>query len=274
VRSDKKGSAQAYKYQDLASLIEQWNWKRLIQTLDTWWKHFLPPACETCKECQKNRSDPFTRQLYCASNNSLSLLRSVFTHFLGEVHLLGSVTAWWRDYHVGTWSKSTSSAWGIVFIYLLDRRLLHLSHDELLQLEPIRNKGIPGMTRLWRNRRPEEYRQFLQAMKATNYKEGSKQEKALRVLCLFTLLKYGLPGVAELRRPLSSEEILQVCSERRLVTTHLGYGIFLPYPLTTDIRVGHIILDDIRHYFWQYAAGQEQKPARERWYFGPCGWEL
>ncbi len=273
VRPGKKGSAPAYRDQDIAPLIEQWNWKRLIQTLDTWWQCFLPPACETCKECQKHRRDPFTRQLYCSSNNSLSLLRSVFTHFLEEVHLLGSVTAWWRDYHVGTWSRSTSSAWGIVFIYLLDRRLLHLSHDELLQLEPIRNKGHPGMTRLWRNRRPEEYSQFLQAMKAANYKEGLMQEKALRVLSLFALLKYGLSGVAELGRPLSSEEILQVCSERRLVTTHLGSGIFLPYPLTADIRVGHVILDDIRHYFWQYAAGQEQKLRKNRWDKGPCYWE-
>jgi hypothetical protein len=96
-------------------------------------------------------------------------------------------------------------------------------------------------------------------MKATNYKEGSMQEKALRVLSLFALLKYGLSGVVELGRPLSSEEILQVCSERRLVTTHLGSGFFLPYPLTADIRVGHVILDDIRHYFWQHAADQEQR---------------
>jgi site-specific recombinase XerD len=182
--------------------------------------------------------------------------------------------AWWRDYHVGTWSENTSSAWGIVFIYLLDRRLLHLSYEELLQLEPIRQRGgLPEMTRLWRNRRPEEYQQFLQAMKATNYKEGSMQETALRVVSLFVLLKYGLPGVAELGRPLSSEEILQVCSERRLVTTHLGSGIFLPYPLTTDIQVGHVILDDIRHYFWQYAADQEQKLGKNRWYLGPFHWE-
>jgi hypothetical protein len=129
------------------------------------------------------------------------------------------------------------------------------------------------MTRLWRNRRPEEYRQFLQAMKATNYKEGSMQEKALRVLSLFALLKYGLSGVVELGRPLSSEEILQVCSERRLVTTHLGSGIFLPYPLTADIRVGHVILDDIRHYFWQYAADQEHTSRKNRWNKGPSHWE-
>jgi len=273
VRPGKRGSEQVYRKQDVAPLIEQWRWKRLIQTLDSWWQRFFPPACETCKHCQTYRRDPFTRQLYCSSNDSLRILHSVFARFLGEVHRLDSVAAWWHEYHVGTWSRSTSSAWGIVFIYLLDRRLLYLSHIELLQLEPIRNKGNHEITRLWRNRRPEEYHQFLQAMKATNYKDGLKLEQALRVLSLLALLKYGLPGVAELGRPLSSEEILQVCSERRLVTTHLGSGIFLPYPLTTDIRVGHIILDDIRHYFWQYAADQEHKSAREYWDRGPCHWD-
>ncbi len=274
VRTDKKGSASAYKYQDLAPLIEQWNWKRLIQTLDNWWQRFLPPACETCKHCQRYGRDPLTRQLCCSSNSPLGILRSVFTHFLEEVHLLGSVTAWWRDYHMGTWRNYSSSAWGILFIYLLDRRLLHLSNDELFQLKPIRNKGYPGMTRLWRNRRPEEYHQFLQAMNAANYKEGSMQEKALRVISLFALLKYGLSGVTELGRPLSSEEILQVCkSERRLVTMHLGSGIFLPYPLTADIRVGHVILDDIRHYFWQYSADQEHNLEKNRWHKGPSHWE-
>jgi site-specific recombinase XerD len=254
-------------------LIEQWRWKRLIQTLDHWWRRFFPSACETCKHCQIYRRDPFTRQLYCSSNDSLGVLRSVFAHFLGQVHRLGSVAAWWRDYHVGIWRRSTSSAWGIVFIYLLDRRLLYLSNAELLQLEPIRHKDYHELTRPWRNRRPKEYHQFLQAMKDGNYKDGSSQEQALRVLSLLVLLKYGLLGVAELGRPLSSQEILQVCSERRLVTTHLRGGIFLPYPLTTDIRVGHVILDDIRHYFWQYAARQEQKPGKGCWATGPCGWQ-
>jgi site-specific recombinase XerD len=273
VRPDNKGNNQVYRYQDIAPLIEQWNWKRLIQTLDIWWQYFFSPACETCKHCQIHTRHPFSRQMYCASNAQLILLRSVFAHFLGEVHRLGSVTAWWHDYQVGTWSRDTSSAWGIVFIYLLDRQLLHLSHDELFQLEPIRHKGVSGITRLWRNRRPEEYQQFLQAMKATNYKDGLMPEEALLVIGLFALLKYGLPGVAELGRPLSSEEILQVCSERRLVTTHLGSGIFLPYPLTTDIRVGHVILDDIRYFIWQYAADQERKQGNNLWYKGPSNWE-
>jgi hypothetical protein len=130
------------------------------------------------------------------------------------------------------------------------------------------------MTRLWRNYRPEEYRQFMEAMKATNYQEGSSQEKALRVLGLFILLKYGLSGVAELGRPLTSKEIQQVCRERRLVTWHIKYGLFLPYPLTVDIRVGHVILDDIRWYFWHYAANNIQNSSQKRRYIGPCSWPI
>jgi hypothetical protein len=96
----------------------------------------------------------------------------------------------------------------------------------------------------------------------------------LRVIGLFVLLKYGLNSVSELGRPLNSEELLQVCSERRLVTRHIGSGVFLPYPLTEDIRVGHVILDDIRWYFWHYAANKIQKSTQKRWFMGPCSWPI
>ncbi len=271
-----KGGAYAYRKQDLTPLVEQWNLKQLIQTLDNLWQHFFPPACETCDQCQKpyRDTDPFLRQIRCSMGLDIYLLRSAFGHFLWEVYRKGSVTAWWRDYRAGIWSKYTCSAWGIIFIYLLDRRLIHLSFDELLQLTPILNKDSPGLTRLWRKRRPEEYQQFLQAMEATNYRESNAKETALRIIGLFILLKYGLNGVAELGRPLTSKEIQQVCRERRLITWHLGSGIFLPYPLTEDIRVGHVILDDIRWYFWRYAANNIQKSTDERWYLGPYHWPI
>ena len=127
---------------------------------------------------------------------------------------------------------------------------------------------------MWRNRRPEEYLQFLQAMEAANYQGSEGKATALRVMGLFILLKYGLNSVTELGRPLTSEEILQVCSERRLVTWHIGCGIFLPYPLTEDIRVGHVILDDIRWYFWHFAAKHSQKSTGRSWYHGPSWWTI
>lgn len=266
----------AYRKQDLTPLVEQWNLKQFTQTLDNLWQLFFPPACETCNQCQKSYidNDPFLRKIRCYKGKVTYILRSVVGHFLWEVYRKGSVAAWWHDYHTGTWNKSTSSAWGIIFIYLLDRRLIHLSFDELLQFKPIHNKGYPGLTRLWCNRHPEEYQQFLQAMEATNYRSSRDKETALRILGLFILLKYGLISVTELGRPLTSKEIQQACRERRLVTWHLGSGIFLPYPLTEDIRVGHVILDEIRWYFWRYAANHIQKSTEECWYLGPLDWTI
>ena len=264
---DTKGSPHAYRKQDLTPLVEQWNLKQLTQALDNLWQHFFPPACETCNQCKQPYcdNDPFLRKLRCSRGKETFLLRSEFRHFLWQVYHKSSVAAWWCD---------CRAAWGILFIYLLDRRFIHLSFDELLQLKPICNKGYSGMTRLWRNRRPKEYQQFLQAMKATNFQKSGSKESALRVIGLFVLLKYGLDSISDLRRPLTSKEILQVCSERRLVTWHIGSGIFLPYPLTEDIRVGHVILDDIRWYFWHYAANQFQKSTQKRWYIGPCSWPI
>jgi len=270
------GRPHAYRKQDLKPLVEKWNLKRLTQTLDNLWQHFLPPACGTCDQCKKpyRDNDPILRQIRCLRGNDIYLIRSAFGHFLWEVYRKGSVTAWWYDYRADTWNRYTSSAWGIIFVYLLDRRLLHLSFDELLQLKPILNKGYPGVIRLWSNRRPEEYQQFLRAMEATNYQGSQDKDRALRILGLLILLKNGLDGVADLGRPLTSQELQQVCRERRLVTRHLGCGVFLPYPLTEDIRVGHVILDDIRWYFWRYAANQCQKSTETRWYLGPCSWPI
>jgi site-specific recombinase XerD len=110
-------------------------------------------------------------------------------------------------------------------------------------------------------------------MNAASYLNVDVQNKVLLVVGLLILLKYGLSGLIPLRRALSAEELQQVCNDHRLVTAHLARGIFLPYPLTQDIRVGHVILDDIRHYFWQYAAHQNQAGKSQPWGRGPRGWE-
>lgn len=274
LKYNKKRYSSLYKKHDLVPLLDRWEWKRLLQTLDQWWIRFFSPACCTCRQCQRFEYSPVTQQMYCNGNISLALLRSVFTDLLEKVHSLGSITAWWHAHHADTWRRETCSSWGIVLIYLLDQRLIHLSNDELVQLKPICNKNLQDLTRLWRHRRPEEYAQFLQAVKATNYKNGGQRERALTVFCLLVLLKHGLPGIRELGRILSSEEIQQVCGQHRLVTKHLGGGIFLPYSLTSDIRVGHIILDDIRFSFWRYAADQKRIAEKPCWYLGPHNWSL
>jgi hypothetical protein len=267
----KGGRYYFYKSQDLRPQIASWEWQRLLQAVDQWWLRFFSPACGTCQNCRKFEHMPLTRQVYCCSNTQLKLLRSVFTTFLEEVDRLGSVGVWWDEHQPDTWGRATCPAWGIVLIYLLDRRLLHLSNEELLQLKPVCNKGPQNLTRLWRHRHPEEYEQFLQAMKATNLRNETNQTQILMLLGLLVLLKYGLSGIAELGRALSPEEIQQMCHERRLVTRHLGFGLFLPFPLTKDIRVGHVILDDIRYCIWHYAAAHIQ--TSKRWNTGPHNWQ-
>jgi site-specific recombinase XerD len=262
-----------YSKQDVVPITQKREWLQLIHAIDAWWRRLFSPACRRCKNCQRFVNSPVAQQLNCSGNGHMLFLRSVFTGFLSEVSRLGSITAWWHEHQADGWRREQCSAWGVVLIYLLDRRLLHLSYDELLRLEPIYNKNHRELTRLWRHRCPEEYAQFLQALSAANFRNDAMQKQTLIVLGFLILLKHGLSGVAELGRRLSPEEIQQVCCEHRLVKQHIGSGIFLPYPLTRDLCVGHVVLDDIRYYFWRYAASQEQRPGRHHWDAGPHHWE-
>lgn len=270
----KGGISAVYRKRDLVSIIKQWEWVRILSTLNHWWLRFYPPACEACSNCKRRDLAPLGRQLNCTRSVTLSSLRSVAMNFLEEVYFLGGVAARWRKLGAPAWSKKRqSSGWGIILIYLLDRRLLHLSDDELLQLKPVCNRNRYDLTRLWRNRHPDEYEQFQNAVKAANIRDGETKSRAEMILCLLVLLKYGLSSLVELGCPLSPEEIQQACSEGLLVTHHLGYGIYLPYPLIADIRIGHVVLDSIRRYFWQYAADMKRKGERNRWSRGPHQWQ-
>src|SRR5262249_45002213 len=156
-----------------------------------------------------------------------------------------SVSAWWQAHRAETWDGGRySAAWGILFMYLLDRRFIHLSIDELLRNKALCNLNNEERTRLWRRRCPEEDAQFLCAVEATNYHPGMLQY-ILIVLSLLVFLRYGLVGLDELAHSLSAEDLEQVCREHRLLTFHVRHGLFLPYPLSKDIRVGHVILDEI-----------------------------
>jgi hypothetical protein len=188
-----------------------------------------------------------------------------------ELRQLGSISAWWQAHQMETRKGGWGTAWGILFIYLLDRRLLHLSHSELVQLEPLHRRRYENLSRLWRHRHPEEYEQFRHALECANYNPWTR-DLALALLSFLVLLKHGLSSIAELARALSPEEIQQVCREGRLVTPSLGLGVFLPYPLSADIRVGHVVLDDIRYYFWRCAADREQPKRQQCWDKGPRNW--
>jgi hypothetical protein len=144
--------------QDLAPVIEQWEWKRLFSAIDDWWQRFFPPVCGACQHCRTHaRSSATTLQFSCSQSTQLASLRSVFTHFIEAIRRLGGIAVWWQQHQTDTWKGRYCSAWGILFIYLLDRRLLHLSNGELMQLEPLRHRRHQDLTRLWRNRHPEEY---------------------------------------------------------------------------------------------------------------------
>ena len=262
-----------YKKEDLLPAIAGWEWERLSQILDVWWVRFFPPACRSCFRCQIRKKNPLIQQLAC-KGTKLSMLRSVVGSFLQEVMTLGSVSAWWSVHRRDTWESGPfSSAWGILFIYLLDRHFVHLPIDELVCHKPLCNLDNGERTRLWCHRHPEEYAQFLRAVEATNYHQGT-EEYLLIIFSLLVLLRYGLASLAELERPLSTHELQQVCGSRRLVTPHLSHGLFLPHPLSKDIRVGHVILDEIRTFFWQYACRHQQEGGRLDWGEGPHHWKL
>lgn len=219
-----------YRREDLSAVIEQWEWRRVSQVLNGWWLRFFPTACQTCVRCKLYDGRPRTQQLLCKKiGYRLDSLRYAIAHFLQEVFRLGSVSAWWRVHSADTWIGERHTVWGILLIYLLDRQLLLLSNEELLQLTPLRLMNTEDLTRLWRLRRMPEYQQFCGALQLIASDAGTHRQ-VLFTLSLFVLLRYGLAGLAELSANLSLVDLQQVCRERRLVTAHVGQGLFLPYP--------------------------------------------
>ena len=258
-----------YRKAALSAVIEQWEWRRVNQVLNGWWLRFFPAACQRCYRCERHAGHPGTQALLCKRTGfRLHSLRSAVAQFLREVFRLGGVSAWWRVHSAETWVGERHTAWGILFMYLLDRHLLLLSHEELLCLLPLRLMRTEDLTRMWRLRRMPEYQQFCDALKLIASDRGTHRQ-VLFTLSLFVLLRYGLAGLTELGASLSAVDLQQVCRECRLVTAHVGQGLFLPYPLLADIRVGHGVLDELRFFCWQYAARMVQKSGVPSWNKGP-----
>lgn len=265
------GNYTLYHTQDLLPVIEQWEWERLMHAVDIWWLRLFSPACGTCQRCKTHADHVVVQQIHCSGSVPLAHLRSVFRQLIEEVRRLGSIAAWWQAHRTDDWRGEHCGDWGIVLIYLLDRRLLPLSYDELVSLKPLQDKEYEDLARLWHHRHPDEYAQFQHALEMANYHTWG-QHQALAVFSLLILLKHGLTGLRDLERPLLAEELQRICAEKRLVTSHVGLGVYLPYPLHDDIRVGHVALDDVRYYFWQHAANQEQVPGSQAWDRGPRCW--
>jgi site-specific recombinase XerD len=256
-----------YRKEDLGPLIARWEGKQVVKTLNEWWMRFFPAACQTGSHSFPVGSQAQSQQRVC-KKAKLHSLHALVDHFVLEVMRLGSVHAWWHAHPANTWMGAQQSSWGILFVYLLDRRLLHLSNSELIQLAPLHTLKTQGLMRLWRSRFPQEYDQFSHALNMIISDKGTHR-RVYFVLSVCVLLRYGLAGLSELSVCLSAEDLQQVCNDHCLVTSHLGHGIFLPYPLSMDIRVGHVVLDEIRFFCWQYAASQEQVSGTSRWNRGP-----
>jgi hypothetical protein len=188
----------------------------------------------------------------------------------------GTLEAWWDREHEAVLEGKPGSITErskLVLIYLLDRHLLDLSFEEMLRVSfrgCARKDIYLDHLRPYRHRRPEEYATLLRAMDMVPYKK-KMQYDMLAIIALLVLLKYGFPGLAELGRKLESEEVRQAIREKRFLTPHLAYGIYLTLPLSDDLRVGHLVLDDIRRYFWKYSAGMVRVTNQPCWSHGPYG---
>ena len=253
-RLGRSGNApKMYQGRQLAPVLAHWEWQRLHAVLDACWSRFAQPRCGQCGCCQM-----VNIQLNCERRNStlLRYRRSLY-HFLRGVRDHGSIAAWWQREHQALFTRTKDSVTeesGLVLLYLLDGGLLSLTYDELLQL-PLPDITHADLARPWRNLHPEEYACFLRGLEAANYGETTRED-AITLFALMVLLKHGLSGVTPLSRKLEAHEATQALREDRLLTHHLGYGVYLPCLLTADICTGHIVLDEVRQYLWTHQAKQ------------------
>jgi hypothetical protein len=241
------------------------------------WIRFVEEPCGGCSHCL---ADPNTASFYCLKNHSnpILLYRRSFFYLLQALRIHGDLASWWNREHEAVFAckQGTITEPGkLVLLYLLDRHLLALSFEEMLRLSfrgNAREYLAIDHLRPYRHRRPEEYATLLRAMEMIPYKK-KMQYDLLAIVAMLVLLKYGFPGLTELARKLEPEEVQQVIREKRLLTPHVAYGVYLDLPLSDDLRVGHVVLDDIRRYFWHYSAGLVQATNQPRWSHGPHGWQ-
>lgn len=266
-----QGVFSVFQGRDLAQVVEVWEWRRLLGIVDDLWARFTHPPCGICANCRRGRATNLP--IYCRKyNNLLKQYRTSFTQLLEGVRAYGSVAAWWRHEQKAIFDQ-TSTVYGqmrgLIFLYLLDRHFIELSINDLLRL-PFTGLMYSDMLRPWRNRRPEEYASFQQGLAYSGF-NGENQEMTLALLITLVLLRYGFPGLAELGRRLSPMEIEQAIDEGRLVTQHLTFDVYLPFSLIDDVCVGHVVFDEIRYYFWSYAAHQVPPNLHG---LGPRGWRI
>ena len=263
-------TARVYSYQSLAEVMVYWNKQRFNQWLDSYWKRFFLDEGGTCA-CGGRRGPygsfrPGTN--YCAKHDEIYRYYKVFGRFLQALQSYGSIAACWQH---GFWIRSDfPQTRGFLLIYLLDRRLLQLSPDELTELLPS-NMRARYYLHLWRHRHPEEFSTFQRVLTEEGYPRDSIHI-ASYIVATFVLLRYGLRSLADLRRVLTPDEIEEAIREKRLITPYLGYGTYLPFPLAKTIQVGHVALDEIRTTIMRYGATYPKRGRPRHW--GPNSYKL
>lgn len=151
-----------YCVQDFAELISYWEWERLYAWVDACWSRFAKDPCGACPRCRHHYSVA-KAALYCERNRwPLMDYRRTFKRFLQVLQAHGSISACWRQEGTAFLTQNGKLVEGrsLLLIYLLDRHLLELSCDELINLLPQRMETADYL-RPWRNRRPEEYAHFM-----------------------------------------------------------------------------------------------------------------
>ncbi len=259
---------------DLAALAESWDRERLQVAMDTLWDRFVPAPCGMCRNCV-----PVRNRYHCVAvpDAFVPRARASLIGLIDGVRAHGGLAAWWRleglPAALGPAPRARRhDKSGLIVLYLLDRRLIVLPAEAPWRVT-FHDLLDDDLLRPWRNRRPEEAATFERVLARAGQAESTR-EHVRKALALFVLLAHGLPGLAELGRPLGSDAARHAARQGRLVTRHVSGGVFLPRPLTDDIRVGHLILDDLRHAFWSFAAEWTARDGAARWGRGPLGWTI
>ncbi len=263
-------SANVYRGQDLLPVIQQWEWQRLSDQINAHWHRFFQDPCGGCFICKHASRGEVKLWVDCTKNWIRKQYRIYFFSMVKGIQTYGSLSAWWRfEFHVMQSDPSITlpKNSGLILYYLLDRHYLTLSWEEIAIIFPLPGMLWEDLWRPWRLQRPEEYATLVEILADIRDSEKKIPVAILGGLALL-LLQFGLRGVTELGRPLSTEEIETAIQQKYLLTSLIYADVYLPYPQSPDIRLGHLLLDKLRMFLWKHSrplAKGEKRRLRDAW---------
>ncbi len=262
------GSPVEYRGADLAPVVDYWRRKRLHAAMNERWHRFVPEPCGTCRKCTPVR---ISFECEAIGNTFVYRARHGLIWLIDGVRERGGLAAWWReegraDALDQAKEEAVAEKHGLILLYLLSRRLITLSLDEAWRANFAGVADI-DLLRPWRNRRPGEAAAFDRGLVAGRH--GESLRASVPKLLAILLAANGLLGVAELARPLGPDAIRHAIHQGRLLTKHVVDGVYLPGPLQPDIRLGHVLLDDIRRSIWAFGAERSLREGKALWTYGP-----